>query len=43
MTLGIFISKLGERTARSYSARIFTRSRNTALMVSCHDHSDSGK
>ena len=41
-TLGSFISKLGLRTARSYSATIFTRSRKTALMASCHDHSDSG-
>src|SRR5207342_3908101 len=41
-TLGSFISKLGLRTARSYSATIFTRSRKTALIASCHDHSDSG-
>src|SRR5262245_10824258 len=41
-TLGSFISRLGLRTARSYSATMFTRSRKTALMASCHDHSDSG-
>src|SRR6202022_3242893 len=41
-TLGSFISKLGLRTARSYSATMFTRSRKTALIASCHDHSDSG-
>jgi len=41
-TLGSFISRLGLRTARSYWATMFTRSRKTALMASCHDHSDSG-
>ena len=41
-TLGSFISRLGLRTARSYCATMFTRSRKTALMASCHDHSDSG-
>src|ERR1700732_3801652 len=35
-TLGSFISRLGLRTARSYWATMFTRSRNTALMGSCH-------
>src|SRR5581483_8166240 len=41
-TLGSFISKLGECTARSILATMFTRSRNTALIASCHDHSESG-
>src|SRR5580704_12697307 len=41
-TLGSFISRLGLCTAVSYSATMFTRSRNTALIASCHDHSDSG-
>src|ERR1700686_209864 len=41
-TLGSFISTLGLRTARSYSATMFTRSRKTALMASCQDHSDRG-
>ena len=41
-TLGSFISRLGLCTARSYWATMFTRSRNTALMASCQDHSDSG-
>src|SRR3546814_40926 len=43
ITLGSFISKLGERTTVSYSDTMFTRSRKTALMASCQDHSDSGK
>src|SRR5438105_13571310 len=41
-TLGSFISRLGLWTARSYWATMFTRSRKTALMASCHDHSESG-
>ena len=41
-TLGSFISRLGLRAARSYCATMFTRSRNTALIASCHDHSDNG-
>jgi hypothetical protein len=41
-TLGSFISIEGLCTAWSYSSTMFTRSRNTALIVSCHDHSDSG-
>src|SRR5205807_8545917 len=41
-TLGSFISRLGLRTALSYSATMFTRSRNTALMASCHDQSERG-
>src|SRR6516165_1050308 len=41
-TLGSFISRLGLRTARSYSATMFTRSRKTALIASCQDHSDRG-
>ena len=41
-TLGSFISRLGLRTARSYSATMFTRSRKTALIASCQDHSESG-
>src|SRR5262249_45577430 len=41
-TLGSFISRLGLRTARSYWATMFTRSRKTALMASCRDHSDTG-
>ena len=40
--LGSIISKLGECTALSYCATMFTRSRKTALMASCHDHSDNG-
>src|SRR3546814_2822193 len=40
ITLGSLISKLGERTTVSYSETMFTRSRNTALMASCHDHRD---
>src|SRR3546814_20438192 len=38
ITLGSFISKLGERTTVSYSDTLFTRSRKTALMASCQDH-----
>ena len=41
-TLGSFISTLGLCTALSYCATMFTRSRKTALMASCHDHSDRG-
>src|SRR3546814_4251039 len=41
ITLGSFISKLGERTTVSYSDTMFTRSRKTALMASCQDHSRS--
>src|SRR6266550_8841427 len=41
-TLGSFISMLGLCTAWSYSSTMFTRSRNTALMASCQDHSDRG-
>ena len=36
------IEKVGEETWWSYSATMFTRSRNTALMTSCQDHSDRG-
>src|ERR1700722_10759694 len=43
MTLGSRISKLGLRTTSSYSEMMLTRSRKTALTVSCHDHRDSGK
>src|SRR6218665_3966694 len=41
-TLGRRIVKLGEETEWSYSAMMFTRSRNTALIASCHDQSDKG-
>jgi hypothetical protein len=41
-TLGSRISMVGLRTAWSYSSTMFTRSRNTALIASCQDHSDSG-
>src|ERR1043166_5982729 len=41
-TLGSFISRLGECTERSYCSTIFTRSRKTALIASCHDHRDKG-
>ena len=41
-TLGSFISKDGERTARSYSETMLTRSRKTALTASCQPHSESG-
>ena len=43
MTLGSFISKDGLRISRSYSEITLTRSRNTALTASCHDHTDKGK
>jgi hypothetical protein len=43
ITLGRRISKLGERTIRSYWEMMFTRSRKTALTASCHDQSDRGK
>src|SRR5487761_353283 len=43
MTLGSFISKDGLRTTRSYCETMLTRSRQTALTVSCHDQSDRGK
>src|SRR6185312_10291175 len=43
MTLGSRISKVGERTVRSYSETMLTRPRNTALTASCQDQSDSGK
>ena len=33
----------GLRTTVSYSEMMLTRSRNTALTASCHDHSDRGK
>ena len=33
---------LGLRTTWSYSATMFTRSRKTALIASCQDHSDKG-
>ena len=36
------MAKDGLRTRVSYSETMFTRSRKTALMASCHDHSDSG-
>ncbi len=36
------IEKFGEETACSYSATILTRSRNTALIASCQDQSESG-
>jgi len=39
---GSFISIEGLCTAWSYSSTMFTRSRNTALIASCHDHSDNG-
>src|SRR5262245_43730633 len=41
-TLGSFISRLGLCTSWSYSSTIFTRSRNTALIASCQDQSESG-
>ena len=41
-TLGSFTSKEGLRTTRSYSETMFTRSRNTALIVSCQLQSESG-
>ncbi len=41
-TLGRFIDNDGLCTAISYSETMLTRSRKTALIVSCHDHSDSG-
>ena len=41
-TLGSRITKVGLWTAASYSETMFTRSRNTALIVSCHDQSESG-
>ena len=43
ITLGNFIEKLEELTLLSYSATIFTLSKNTALTVSCHPHKDKGK
>jgi hypothetical protein len=43
ITLGSLSRHDGERTSRSYSATMLTRSRNTALTTSCHGHSDSGK
>jgi hypothetical protein len=43
MTLGRFISKLGECTACSYSETMLTRPRKAAFTASCHDHSDRGK
>src|SRR5262249_4522913 len=41
-TLGTRIENDGDDTQCSYSATMCTRSRNTALMASCHDHSDNG-
>jgi len=41
-TLGSRISSDGLRTKRSYWATMLTRSRNTALTVSCQLQSDSG-
>jgi hypothetical protein len=41
-TDGRFMAKDGLWTATSYSETMFTRSRNTALIASCQDHSDSG-
>src|SRR5208282_3548469 len=43
ITLGSRIAMVGECTNSSYSETMFTRSRKTALMVSCQDHSESGK
>ena len=43
ITLGTFIEKPGDLTISSYSDTIFTLSRKTAFIVSCHDHNDSGK
>jgi hypothetical protein len=43
ITLGRRISRLGERTERSYSEMTTTRRKNTAFTASCHGHSDSGK
>ena len=43
ITLGNFIEKLEEWTLSSYSATIFTLSKNTALIVSCQPHKDKGK
>ena len=43
ITLGTFIENPGDLTTSSYSETIFTLSRNTALIVSCHDQSDNGK
>ena len=34
--------KVGDETWCSYWATMFTRSRKTALMASCHDQSESG-
>src|SRR5215510_3154992 len=41
-TLGSFISRLGLRSAGSDSATMFSRSRKTALMARCQNHTDSG-
>src|ERR1700691_2355778 len=41
-TEGKRISKLGLRTSVSYSDRMLTRSRNTALIASCQHQIDSG-
>ena len=43
ITLGTFIENPGDLTTSSYSETIFTLSRNTAFIVSCHDQSDNGK
>ncbi len=43
ITLGRRRDMLGEWTTLSYSGTMLTRSRNTALTVSCYDHRDNGK
>ena len=43
ITLGIFIEKVEDLTSDSYSAIIFTLSRNTALIESCQLHKERGK
>ena len=43
ITDGRGIVSEGELTISSYSEIIVTRSRNTALMLSCQDHKDKGK
>ena len=43
ITLGKFIENEEELTFSSYWATIFTLSRKTAFIVSCHPHKDNGK
>ena len=42
-TEGMRIASRWLRTTSSYSAMMLTRSRNTALIASCHGQSDRGK